>query len=185
MNAMAQEIHFEFDEAKATQIAAFLIRKSGGATDHYLLMKCFYDLDREALSRWGQPVIGGAYERFEHGPVIREAFQVSKVGVKSFYSDHIHRAGNEIRVSNDPGTDELSKVERELAEEVWKRWKNLTFAQARAKIHALPESDEKNLSGVAIPIEAILKHCGKSKKFIQAIAEDAKAAKALNSVFRI
>ena len=178
---IAPQIQFAFDEAKAAQVAALLIKNGGGVSDHYLLMKCFYDLDREALSRWGQPVIGGTYERFEYGPVIEEVLQVSKPGAKSFYSDHIHRAGNEISVSRDPGTDELSQAEMELAEAVWRGWKNLTFAQAYKKIHELPECRDKKSQSDVISVEAILKHCGKSAAFIKGVAEDVSAARALKS----
>ncbi|HVA67348.1 MAG TPA: Panacea domain-containing protein [Elusimicrobiota bacterium] len=181
---MTTRIHFDFDEAKATQVAALLIRESGGASDHYLLMKCFYDLDREALSRWGQPIIGGTYERFEYGPIIGEAYQASKIGAKSFYSDHIHRAGNEVSVSRDPGTDDLSKAETKLAEEIWQRWKNLTFEQARKKSHELPEYNDRDMEGDVIPVETILECCGKSEKFIAGVAEDVRAAQVLKSVFK-
>lgn len=182
---MTTKIQFEFNEAKAAQIAALLIQKSGGASDHYLLMKCFYDLDREALSRWGLPIIGGTYEHFEYGPIVKEVYQVSKLGAKSLYSDHIHRAGNEISVSQDPGTDELSKAEIELAEKVWQRWKNLTFDQAKKKIHDLPECREENPRDDVIPVEAILKHCGKSEAFIKRVAEDVRASQALKSAFSL
>lgn len=169
--------YFPFDEAKATQIAAHLIKKSGGVFDHYLLAKCFYDLDREALSKWGQPVVGGTYKLFDFGPLIYEEYRASSPGVKTFFSDHIHRSGNQLSVARDPGDDELSDAEIELAEQVFARWQNLTFQQAYDKIHALPECNAPGeLRGDQIPIELILLKCGKSEEKINSIAQEAKAA---------
>jgi len=174
--------YFPFDEAKAAQIAAHVISKNGGVFDHYDLAKFFYDLDREALNKWGQPVVGGTYRLFAFGPIIYEQYRASAHGVQNFYSAFIQRSGNQLSVIRDPGDDDLSKAEIALAEEVASRWGNLTFKQANDKIHSLPECGQgEKLNGDQIPIELILAKCGKSEEEVHAIAQDVKAAFSLKS----
>ena len=45
-----------FDEVKATQAAAKLLKQSGGSLSHMALIKLLYRADREAIRRWGLPI---------------------------------------------------------------------------------------------------------------------------------
>lgn len=169
---------FPFDEAKATQIAAHLIKKAGGVFDHYLLAKCFYDLDREALKKWGQPIVGGTYKLYDFGPLIYEEYKAASPGASTFFAYHIHRAGNQLSVARDPGDDELSQAEVKLAEQVFERWRNLTFQEAYNKSHALAEckNPKEDLKGDQIPVDLILRKAGKTPAQIREIAEEFKTA---------
>lgn len=169
-------IQFHFDEVKATQAAAELISRNGGHFDHYLLCKCLYVLDRESLRRWGQPVVGGDYRLYAHGPVISGAMSAMRLERRGFYSEHIGRSGNDVTVKDDPGRDELSAAELDLIGEIFRDWGSLNFSEAREKIHAFGECSAPELSGRnLIPVEVILRHCGKSVEEIQEVAQDADA----------
>lgn len=63
-------MQFQFDQSKATDVAARFAKKSGGTINYLLLTKLLYITDREALKRWGRPVIGGDYVSMDYGPVI-------------------------------------------------------------------------------------------------------------------
>jgi hypothetical protein len=41
-----------FDEKKATEVAAFLLKMRGGKMSYLKLIKLLYLADRESLSRW-------------------------------------------------------------------------------------------------------------------------------------
>ena len=59
-----------FNEVKATQAAARLLRNRGGRMSYMKLIKLLYLADREALSRWGRPITTDKYVSMDKGPVL-------------------------------------------------------------------------------------------------------------------
>jgi hypothetical protein len=57
-----------FDERKATEAAAYLLRLRGGRMSYLKLIKLLYLADREALSRWGFSVTNDRHVSMPHGP---------------------------------------------------------------------------------------------------------------------
>lgn len=171
-------IQFDFDETKAAQVAGIFVQRCGGLYDYYLLQKCIYALDREALVAWGQPVLGGSMKMSPFGPVNQAAMDSFKNTQAGFFSECFVRSGNEVRMKKDPGTSELSRAEIGLIEKICDEWKGLNFEQAHDKIVAFPECDGLgNLSWIGV--ERILDASGKTPEEIERVAQDANAAQLL------
>ena len=59
-----------FNEAKATQAAACLLKLRGGQMSYLKLVKLLYLADREALLRWDRPITTDRYVSMDNGPVL-------------------------------------------------------------------------------------------------------------------
>ncbi len=164
-------IEFDFDESKATQVIGILVARCSGIFDYYLAMKAIYALDRTALLRWGQPVIGGCYRMLPWGPANQSVMDATKQGRQGFFSKCFDRLGNEIHMKSDPGTDELSRAEVKLAEEICGVWKDFGFNQAHDKATSFPECS--GLEGVTeISPDRILASEGRTDKQIDELAAE-------------
>jgi hypothetical protein len=169
LSSRTPRITFSLDETKIAQVVGIFVSRCGGLFDYYLAMKAIYHLDREAILRWGQPVVGGEYKMLPYGPVNQSAMDATKPGRQSFFSECVERIGNEIHLKKDPGTDELSMAEMRLTVRVCDEWKNLSFSKAHEKANSFPEC--KGLEGVdSIPVEHILSSEGRTAKEIAALA---------------
>jgi uncharacterized phage-associated protein len=65
-----------FNEAKATQAAARLLKLRGGSMSYIKLMKLLYLADREALIRWGRPITTDRYVSMDNGPVLSRIYNL-------------------------------------------------------------------------------------------------------------
>ncbi len=114
-----------FDEVKATQTAAWLLRQAGAPLQHLALIKLLYKADREALRRWGLPITTDRYAAMKLGPVTSGIYDLIKASGNSgahpsFWSAHIARRGPyEVELVRDPGGSELSRAEVRLLAEIF------------------------------------------------------------------
>src|SRR3989304_7235844 len=69
-----------FNEAKATQAAAMLLKMRGGTMSYMKLLKLLYLADREALLRWGRPISTDVYVSMDHGPVLSKTLDMINEG---------------------------------------------------------------------------------------------------------
>jgi uncharacterized phage-associated protein len=165
-----------FNEAKATQAAARLLKLRGGSMSYVKLMKLLYLADREALIRWGRPITTDRYVSMDNGPVLSRIYNLirnepSPNSVKiwgKFISDP---EDYEVRLLGDPGSRELSPAEGQLIDEVFgehgqsSRWAIVDYT------YGLPEWTYPD--GGALPIEYrdILRAAHKTEAEINAIEE--------------
>ena len=68
---MTFPITFHFDERKAAQAAAWLLRRHGRPLDAARLATLLYLVDRRAVLESGGPTTGDAWIATEHGPSLR------------------------------------------------------------------------------------------------------------------
>ena len=117
-------MNLPFDEVKATQTAAWMLRQAAAPLEHLALIKLLYKADREALRRWGLPITTDRYVAMKLGPVtsgIYDLIQASgNVGVHpTYWSSHIAQRGPyAVVLERDPGSSELSRAEKRLLSEV-------------------------------------------------------------------
>jgi uncharacterized phage-associated protein len=171
-------MHLQFNEAKATQVAALLLRLRGARMSYMKLMKLMYLVDREALLRWGRPVSTDTYVSMNRGPVLSKTYDLITDGVQpgspSVWAESISAAQNyEVGLLKDVPTDELSRVERDLIEEVFARYGRMSRWEIVEWMHAnLPEWT--NPEGTSVPIEFkdILRAGKKSEVEIAAIEDE-------------
>lgn len=169
---MLAELSFDFDETKATQVVGVALSETGGLFDYYLLQKCLYAIDREALTQWGRPIIGGDLKMLKWGPVNQTAMDAFKERRPGFFSDCFDRNGNEVVKRKDPGTSELSQAEIRLIQAVVAQWRHLDFQQAHDKAVSFPEC--KPIAGQInwIAPEQVLRAAGKSQAQIDRLRQE-------------
>ena len=71
------EMQLPFNEAKAAQTAARLLKLRGGRMSYLKLIKLMYLIDREALLRWGRPVTTDCYVSMDKGPILSRTLILS------------------------------------------------------------------------------------------------------------
>lgn len=167
-----------FNETKATQAAARLLKLRGGRMSYVKLVKLLYLADREALIRWGRPVTTDCYVSMDNGPVVSRIYDLIRNepapnSLKMIWSKFISAPVDyEVHLLADPGSGELSPAENELIDEVYgqhgydSRWTVVDYT------HSLPEWTHPD--GGALPIEYrdILKTARKTEAEISAIEEE-------------
>lgn len=174
-----------FNEAKATQAAARVLRNRGGTMSYMKLIKLLYLADREALAHWGRPITTDTYVSMDRGPVLSHVLDRINEGPfpgepPSYWAQHITPSGNyEVTLMADPNGDLLSEAEDEVLDTVFKQHGHLSRWQIVDLVHTLPEW--RNPNGGAIPIDYadILKACEKKPEEIDAIVSE------LNSLARV
>ena len=105
-----------FNEKKATQAAARLLRLRGGRMSYMKLIKLLYLADREALLRWGRPISTDRYVSMDHGPVLSRVLNLTSDGddpeCPSVWAESISAPSNyEVELKGEAGNDELSEGE--------------------------------------------------------------------------
>jgi uncharacterized phage-associated protein len=164
-------MYFEFDEAKATQIAAYLLRLRGGQMHYIKLIKLMYLADRAALLRWGVPITRDRYVSMDNGPVLSRVLNlITDDRPKPIWSEFISAplGEYEVKLLKDAPTDALSRAEEKLLDEIFQaygyrnRWELIENV-----MHRLPEWQNPNKSAIPIQIRDILKAGGESDNDIR------------------
>lgn len=171
-------MRMRFNEAKATQAAARLLRNRGGRMSYMKLIKLLYLADREALARWGRPITTDSYVSMKHGPVLSGVLNLitdpdDPSQVQTAWSKHISAPENyDVVLKEDSSGDLLSEVEDELLDEISGRFGHINRWKLVELVHTLPEW--KDPEGSALPIEyrEILTAQKKKPEEIQAIENE-------------
>ena len=166
-------LHFPFDERKAAQVTARLVEQKGRRLPYLHAMKMLYLIDRLALAKWGQPVIGGNYWSMKKGPVISEILNLIKgERVSQAWSDHLHTSGYDLVLEKSAGVDELSKAELDLVDTVFAEHGHRNRWDIVAEMHdQFREWENPGNSRRKIAVESILAATGKSADEIREIAD--------------
>jgi len=169
-------MNLRFDEAKATQTAAYFLALRGGQMHYIKLIKLMYLADREALLRWGAPITGDRHVSMDNGPVLSKVLSlITDDRAKPVWSNFISAplGEYEVRLLKPAPTDRLSRAEESLMREIFdeyghrNRWDLIDNV-----MHKLPEW--RNPSGSAIPItfREILAAGGESEDEIHAVLKE-------------
>jgi len=180
---------FRFNEAKATQAAACLLRLRGGRMKYLKLIKLLYIADREALSRWGRPITTDRYVSMKEGPVLSNTYNLihsePSPFEQSIWHRHIRTVGDwDVALVGDVPKDELSQVEEELLAEVFRvhgqknRW-NLV-----SETHKFPEWEDPGTGSLPITYREILKALNKSEEEISETLQQMKSMIACEQVLQ-
>lgn len=162
----------QFQQTKATQLAALLLKKQGGRMYYIKLIKLMYLIDREALLRWGRSMTRDSYVSMDNGCVLSSTYNLitQETLGESYWKQFISAPqGYQVVLEREPEFDELSRAELSLIEEVyaqfgeWDRWKLVDYT------HALPEWTDPQGSSIPIDYKAVLKAGGKTEQEIYEI----------------
>jgi uncharacterized phage-associated protein len=169
-----------FDEEKATQIAALMLKMRGGRMHYIKLLKLLYLTDREALKRWGYTVTTDSFASMDHGPVVSNIFNlITDDKPKPIWSTFISAplGDYEIELLKDKqlSTDKLSPAEEKLIAEVYaefgyrNRWDII-----HNYMHKLPEWKNPEGSSIPIHVRQILEALGENQDEIRATLREIK-----------
>jgi uncharacterized phage-associated protein len=167
-----------FNEAKATQAAARILKNRGGRMSYMKLIKLLYLADREALARWGRPITTDSYVSMKHGPVLSQVLNLITEGEdpafgQSIWSKYISEPEHfDVTLNEEPSGDLLSEAEDELLDETFNRFGHLNRWKLVALVHQLPELKDPNGSAHPIEYADILKAQNKTPEEIRAIESE-------------
>lgn len=181
-------MRMRFNEIKATQAAAHLIKRRGqGYMSYMKLIKLLYFADREALLRWGSPITADAFYSMDRGPVLSRVHDLVTEGASPtephFWEQHLQPHGDhEVRMIADPSNGELSEAEEELLDEVFARFGNLSRWAIVDEAHKLPEWEDPRGGRIPIRYADILRFGKKTPQQIEAILRDLHATEHVHKV---
>lgn len=138
------------------------------------LIKLLYLLDREALLRWGRPVTTDRYVSMDNGPVVSRIYDLIRSepapGTDPIWSRYISAPCEyQVSLSAPMETEELSRAEELLIEEIFARFGKLGRWELVKLSHALPEWRDPSGSAIAIEYRDILRAGNKTDSEIAAI----------------
>ena len=167
-----------FNEAKAAQIAAVLLKLRGGPMSYVKLIKLMYLVDRAALLRWGRPISSDSYVSMNKGPVLSKTYDLLTDGVQPgtpcVWGEFISPPENyEVALLKDAPTDELSPIELDLIGEIFAEHGRKTRWEIVEWMHDnLPEWTNPEGTSVPIGYRDILRAGKKSEVEIAAIEDE-------------
>lgn len=172
-------MRFRFNEAKATEAAACLLRLRGGRMKYLKLIKLLYIADREALSKWGRPITTDRYVSMREGPVTSNVYNLivsePMPSEQSIWHAHIRTVADwDVELISDPCNDELSQAENNFLTEVFKNYGHRNRWDLVQETHKFPEWKDPGTSSTPITYREILRAV-KSDKEASADLEELKS----------
>jgi uncharacterized phage-associated protein len=163
-----------FNERKATEAAAFLLRLRGGRMHYLKLIKLLYLADREALLRWGIPVTTDRYVSMDNGPVTSRIYDLIVDEVdRPFWSQYVSAPSDyQVTLLKEAPSDQLSRAEESLLLEIFERYGHMYRFDLVKFVHTLPEWKDPNGSAIPISVPDILLAGGLSLEEAEAIVRE-------------
>ncbi len=178
-----------FHEAKATQVAALLLKHRGTNRMKFLkLIKLMYLIDREALKRWGRTVSTDHHVSMDKGPVLSNVYSLinEEPSERRFWNRYISRSSDyDVQLLADPGDEELSRAEEELIAEVFSIHGQKNRWQLVQELHEVPEWRDPNGSMIPIQLRDILSAVGRDEDDIAVIEERTEAEALASRLFEL
>jgi uncharacterized phage-associated protein len=155
-------MRFTFEERRATQAAAVLLRLSGDRQNYTWLLKALYVADRYSLAKTGAPIAGASFVNMKNGPLASDVYDCIKgSGKHPFWSEHIARDGEyHVTLTKDPGDDELSDFDVGLLSATYDRFKAYSFGRMIDYVHTFGEWEDPGTTSETLLPEAILRAVG-------------------------
>ena len=188
MQALKPNAHKAFNETKATQVAAQLLRAAPGRRLSYLsLIKLMYLADRTALERWASPITNDKYYSLDYGPVLSNVLNLINLGPRfenGSWSVFISAPTNYmVELVDEPGISELSQAEVDLIDETFASYGKLSKWDLVELTHGLQEWKDPEGSAIPISIEDILEATGMKADEARETAADLKSIRQVHAIF--
>lgn len=169
----------KFNEKKAIQVVALLMKKRGGTVDLLNLTKLVYLADRAALVRWGKSLTGDRYASMEKGMVLSATYDLSKGKFQGRLWDKYISAPNhnhEMTLLADPDVDELSENEIQIVDEIFQKYGDKPTSYLIERVHhTLPEWVDVGKSSMMIRYKTVLEKSGWEEEQIEELFEQMEA----------
>ena len=147
-------MEFFFDEPKATQAAAFLLKRSGGRMGYFNLIKMLYLADRKSLIETGSPITGDRFVSMDHGPVLSHILDLSKEQrTGQTWRESIRLEGYDVVLMGNPQSGRLCDYDENVLNRVFDLWGHKDWQAIKNHTHGLPEwADPEGSSTRSIPL---------------------------------
>jgi uncharacterized phage-associated protein len=173
----AMAVNLPFNERKATEAAAHLLKLRGGRMSYMKLIKLLYLADREALLRFGCPITTDRYVSMDRGPVLSRVLNLiteeKEPASQSLWTNAISEPDHyEVHLNKEIEPEELSDAEIELLDEIFRQYGQLDRWSLIKITHDLPEWVDPHGSAIPISYRDILLNAGKSPAEIKVIEQE-------------
>jgi uncharacterized phage-associated protein len=165
-----------FNEEKATQAAAYLLKKFGGQQNYMKLIKMLYLADRKALLETGYTITGDLMFSLPQGPVLSRIYNLiaEESETPTRWLQCVKRvAPYEVAIDCDPGADELSDYETGVLDAIYVAFGAVDKWALNRETHNLPEWRDPGTSSIPIDPSEILRLEGVDAAEIRRIVEEA------------
>jgi hypothetical protein len=158
-------LRYQFNELRAAQAAAILIRLAGGQENYTKLLKLLYLADRESLLATGNPISGSSFVTMKAGPVLSDVYDCIKHEDRCpTWHQFIQKAGYDVRLTSEPGDSELSDFDVETLTNLYQVHAGRDYNAMIKFVHTLPEVDEvPDGCREPLPVERVLRGQGVSE----------------------
>lgn len=180
-------MEFVFDEQKAAQAAAYLLRRQGEPMPYIKLIKLLYLADRKALIETGYPITGDRFVSMPHGPVLSQILDLITWGCRdegSPWREHISLPSNYSVMAIGPHDEgSLSDYDRGLLDALLDEFGAMDHWDLVDHTHALPEWVDPEGSSIDIDPRVILRDAGYTDEGIEDVEDEAAAVRWLRTNF--
>lgn len=180
-----------YDEKKTTQAASLLLKLNGGPMEYMKLVKLLYNIDREALLRWGRPITFDEMFSLPHGQILSITLDKSETSdpiEPTYWDEHLKTEGWFVLPIADCDDGELSDAEINLINEFFERYRDKSPFEMEKEHHdpeKFPEWRNPRGSRIRTYLSDILRAWGHSEEDIEQIIydieEDAQLVNFINS----
>jgi len=174
MAESGDNLRFVFEEQRAVQAAALLMRSAGGRMNYTKLLKLLYLADRRSLLETGQPITGSSFVSMAAGPVLSEVYECIKSEPDHGWWDrHIRTEEYNVHLVEDPGDDQLSDYDVGVLTELAEKYKGASYSHMIDVVHALPEWRDPQPNKVrSLPAADVLRAAGEDEETIAEHAQN-------------
>jgi uncharacterized phage-associated protein len=183
-------IEFRFDDKKAAQAAAYLLRRHGGRMKYMMLLKLLYLSDRELLVTRGRTITGDVMYSMKCGPVLSHILNILKrdvfTAVSPEWGEHISPPeGYFVRLTSESSTDELSRTELKIMDSVDAKYGGMDEWALVDLLHKILPEYEKVESGRKLILpDQILRSVEMSEDEIVSLRQELRELAAVDALLR-
>lgn len=160
----------EFEPDSAADAVALLVSFAGGRLNYTAALKLLYFAEREALVLSGASVTRGTFWAMEHGPVVREVYDLIKGNRKSeYWSQYLSTVNHDLVLRREPSINHLARIDVRLLQKHWNEHRGtfnpLEYPKALVDFsHTLPEWTQPGRGKwTTIPYRRVFEVHGKSE----------------------
>lgn len=178
-------IIFHFDERRAAQAAAWLLRRHGQPLEYIKLIALLYLADRRAMIETGCPITGDRFASLDHGPVLCQIYDSIKSGSRgahSTWSEYVGPPSNYlVACAGKSDIGALSEYDTDLLDDVYAEFGVLPWTELCRRTRELPEWNDPAGGSEPIDPAIILRAEGLTEQHIEDIAIQAEAVRSFEA----
>ncbi len=180
-------MEFVFDEQKAAQAAAYLLRRHGEPMPYVKLIKLLYLADRRSLVETGYPITGDRLVSMPKGPVLSRILDLitwESRDEASPWRRHISLPSNYVVMAIGPHDEgRLSDYDREVLDAVFVEFGQMDKWDLVDLTHDLPEWVDPEGSSLDIDPRVILKDAGYTEEGIEDVEDAIAGVRSLDNLY--